>query len=63
MAGSPNGAYEFQQGPQTIGGGHGGGKKRSKKMYRSYGMEDEGAVSANIMFIVALSEEIHMPLK
>ena len=51
MAGSPNGAYEFQQGPQTIGGGHGGGgKKRSKKMYRSYGMEDEGAVSANIMF-------------
>ena len=24
-------AYEFQQGPQTIGGGGGRGKKRSKK--------------------------------
>ena len=48
---SPQGAYEFTQGPQTIGGGHGGGrKKRSKKMYRSYGMEEEAAVSANIMF-------------
>ena len=47
-------AYSFQQGPQSI-GGHGGGnasrsRKRSKKMYRSYGMEEEAQVPANIMF-------------
>ena len=44
--------YDFQQGPQSIGGGQHGGrsKKRSKKMYRSYGMEEEAPVSANIMF-------------
>ena len=45
-------AYSFQQGPQSIGGGgpSRNSRKRSKKMYRSYGMEEEASVSANIMF-------------
>jgi hypothetical protein len=41
---------EFQNEPQAIGGHGGRSKKRSKKMYRSYGMEEETTVSANIMF-------------
>ena len=47
-------AYSFQQGPQSVGGGHGAtsrnSRKRSKKMYRSYGMEEDSSVPANIMF-------------
>jgi hypothetical protein len=41
-------AYSFQQGPQSVGGAS--RNKRSKKMYRSYGMEEESSVPANIMF-------------
>ena len=40
-------SYSFQTAPHAVPGGR---KKRSKKMYRSYGMEEENTMPANIMF-------------
>jgi len=53
--------YDFNgPGPQAVGQGR--KQRKSKKMYRSYGQEEE-PVSANIMLIVEWYEAIHMQHK
>ena len=50
------GSYSFQTAPHAVPGGR---KKRSKKMYRSYGMEEENTMPANIAVTVVLWERLN----